>query len=99
MLWMHQAYWHMPVQNGMGAPALDYHVCHRGQYAGVETKAPGKRPTARQLATMRGIHRSGGTVVLIDGRNLSELGDWLAAPAAGLLIGITREELYGDESK
>ena len=70
------AYWHMPVQNGLGKPALDFHVCHRGRYAAVEAKAPGKKPTPRQVITMDEIVRAGGRVFLIDG-DLTELDNWL----------------------
>jgi hypothetical protein len=77
------AYWHKPVMNGMGAPALDYHVCHRGYYAGIETKAKGKLPTPRQIRTMREIIKAGGSIFLIDevgGPDHQELIKWLINP-------------------
>lgn len=73
------AYYHCPVQNGMGAPALDFHVClpvkitqamvgkTMGLYLGIETKAPGKKPTARQLLTIKEITAAHGEVAIIDG--------------------------------
>jgi len=73
------AYYHCPVQNGMGAPALDFHVCLPvkitpdmvgktvGMYLGIETKAPGKKPTARQLLTAKEITAAHGEVAIIDG--------------------------------
>ena len=73
-----QAYWHMPVQNGMGSPALDFHVCLPvvitqdmvgktvGLYVGVETKAPGNKPTARQQMTMAEIQRAHGIALVIE---------------------------------
>lgn len=79
-----QAYWHMPVQNGMGAPALDFHVCVPivitqamvgktiGVYVGIETKAPGKHPTPRQLRTMREIEDAGGVALCVDQQNINE---------------------------
>lgn len=76
----HGAYWHMPVQNGMGSPALDFHVCHNGRYAGIETKAKGKHATERQLRTMREMRRAGGSVFLIDdpvGQDMAALISWL----------------------
>ena len=39
-------YW-MPVVGGMGSPFLDFVICYRGQFFGVETKATGV-PTPRQ---------------------------------------------------
>ena len=45
LLKAHGAYYHMPVQNGMGAPSLDFIGCHRGLYYGIETKAGNKQPT------------------------------------------------------
>jgi hypothetical protein len=69
-------YWHCPVQNGMGAPSLDFVCCYRGLYVAIETKALGKRPTPRQLLTIEEIEKSGGKVFVIDG-DLAELEGWL----------------------
>jgi hypothetical protein len=77
LLRKYRAYWHMPVQNGMGAPALDFHVCHNGRYLGIEAKAPGKEPTPRQLITAREITEAGGVVFFCDGTNLDNLELWL----------------------
>jgi hypothetical protein len=80
------AYKHMPVQNGMGEPALDFHVCHRGMYAAIETKAPGKKPTPRQMQTIRKVVASGGSVFVIDstdGPIWPQLIMWLAFPTPG----------------
>lgn len=72
----HGAYWHCPVQNGMGAPSLDFICCFKGKYFAVETKAPCKKPTPRQKITISEIERAGGKVFVIDG-DCSELDDWL----------------------
>jgi hypothetical protein len=72
----HGVYWHCPVQNGMGAPSLDFVCCHRGLYFAVETKSPGKKPTPRQLLTIADIELTGGKVFVIDG-DTTELDDWL----------------------
>lgn len=73
------AYWHMPVQNGMGSPCLDFACCVPivitsdmvgrtvGMYVAIETKAPGKKPTPRQLATKTAIEAAHGKVLVIDG--------------------------------
>jgi len=70
------AYYHMPVQNGMGAPTLDIIGCHYGRYFGIECKAPGKTPTPRQQNTMDAIRNAGGKVFIIDG-DIDELVRWL----------------------
>lgn len=61
------AYSHMPVQNGMGAPSLDYVACYKGLFLGIEAKAPGKKPTDRQVRTMSQMRNAGGYVFVIDG--------------------------------
>lgn len=65
LLKAHKVYYHMPVQNGMGAPSLDFICCHCGQYIAIETKAPGKKPTARQEITMNEIAFAGGFVFVV----------------------------------
>lgn len=79
-----QAYYHCPVQNGMGAPALDFHTCIPivitpamvgktiGVYVGIEAKAPGKQPTPRQTRTMSDIQDAGGIAICVDQHNISE---------------------------
>lgn len=74
------AYYHMPVQNGMGSPSLDFIACHHGRYLAVEAKAPGKKPTTRQLNTMRKIAAAGGAVFVVDderGESIANLIGWL----------------------
>lgn len=58
-------YYHMPVMNGMGAPTLDFICCYRGRYFAIETKAPGKKPTPRQLITIRDIEQAGGWAFVV----------------------------------
>ena len=78
VLKQHNAYWHMPVQNGMGSPSLDFVVCHRGRFCGIETKAGSKRPTPRQETTMRQMEEAGGFVLLVNEvEGLNELESWL----------------------
>ena len=74
----YKAYYFMPVQNGMGAPALDFHCICNGVGFCIETKAPGKKPTARQAATILKISAAGGKCFVIDGdESLQELREWL----------------------
>lgn len=71
-------YWHMPVQNGMGSPSLDFICCARGYYLAIETKAPGKKPTPRQEATIREMTKAGAFVfVVADDEDLARLAAFL----------------------
>ena len=70
------AYYHMPVQNGMGMPTLDYIGCFKGKFFGIETKAPGKHPTPRQEITIGHMKQAGAMVFVIDG-DTSALLMWL----------------------
>lgn len=60
------AYWHCPVQNGMGAPSLDFVCCFRGRYFAIETKAGNKQPTPRQESTIDTIRKAGGLAFVIN---------------------------------
>lgn len=73
-------YWHMPVQNGMGAPSLDFICCVSGYFLGIETKAGNKLPTERQKMTMREIEAAGGKTLLInETQGWEELESWIKA--------------------
>lgn len=61
------AYYHMPVMNGMGAPTLDFVCCYHGFFIAIETKAPGKKPTPRQLLTMADMEAAGAFVFAVAG--------------------------------
>jgi len=58
-------YVHMPVQNGMGKPSLDFVGCFWGFFFAVETKAPGKVPTERQEQTIADMRAAGAKVFVI----------------------------------
>lgn len=75
------AYYHMPVQNGMGAPTLDFIGCYYGHFFAIEAKAPGKKPTARQELTIRTMTQAGAAVFIIDG-DVMALDAWLKAVKA-----------------
>lgn len=73
-------YKYMPVPSGFGVQTLDYLICYNGKFAAIETKAPGKKPTAIQQNVIRDILTAGGTVFVIDGEDCDgfrELRDWL----------------------
>ncbi len=56
----------MPVQNGMGAPGLDFFCCINGTFVAIETKAPGKTLTPRQETTVAAIEAANGVVFIVD---------------------------------
>lgn len=71
-------YWHMPVQNGMGSPTLDFVCCAEGKYFAIETKAGNGAPTPRQLHTIAEMEKAGAKVFVVNevsGGN--ELVEWL----------------------
>lgn len=51
-----------PVQIGYGKRALDYICCIAGRFVAIETKAPGKQPTAIQRVTSLDMFQSGAMV-------------------------------------
>ena len=72
-------YYFMPVQTGYGSPTLDYLGSSRGRSFAIETKAPGKKPTLRQLAIIREMEMAEMKVFVIDGQpaQYEELRLWL----------------------
>ena len=69
-------YQFMPVQNGMGAPGLDFFLCIHGKFFAIETKKRGvgfvsweendKKATERQLITMNEVRNAGGAAYVVD---------------------------------
>jgi hypothetical protein len=57
----------MPVQNGMGAPGLDFYLCAGGWFIAIETKKPGGKLTPRQEQTKADIEAADGLVFVVDG--------------------------------
>jgi hypothetical protein len=66
LLKKYNAYWHCPVQNGMGSPSLDFICCIRGKYFAIETKAGNKKPTPRQETTISEIQKAGGHAFVVN---------------------------------
>lgn len=56
-----------PVPYGYGESHLDWVGCVCGIFVSIETKAPGKRPTPRQVKRIRDVKEAGGIAVVIDG--------------------------------
>lgn len=82
LLTSHGCYQFWPVQMGYGAPCLDCVGWHKGYAFAIETKAPGKKPTKRQLATAEKMTAAGAPVFIIDGTesdDWSRLEAWLAS--------------------
>ena len=74
-------YYAMPVMVGMaqnGTP--DFLVCHRGYFAGVEAKAGKGEPTKLQLFRLKEILDAGGSALVINEDNMSDLEAWLTTP-------------------
>jgi hypothetical protein len=77
----HLIYWHKPVQNGMGAPTLDYIGCSYGRYFAIEAKAPGEKPTLRQELTMAEIRGAGGQAFVVsEDIHINEFVRWAQEP-------------------
>ena len=57
-----------PVPSGYGPSSLDCLVCYYGIFIGIETKAPGGKPTPRQEFTISQINAAKGVTLTIDGR-------------------------------
>jgi len=65
-----------PVQNGMGAPGLDFFLCIHGKFFAIETKKRGVgftsweandlKATDRQLVTMNQVRSAGGAAYVVD---------------------------------
>jgi len=65
------AFYHMPVQNGMGEPTVDFVCCLRGHGFLIEAKSPGGKLTARQEITFQKYQAAGGATFLMDGSEQS----------------------------
>lgn len=76
------AYYHMPVQNGMGKPSLDFVCCHKGRFLAIETKTEKGDLTLRQKMTMDEMQKAGAVVLVIrgvsDGEGFALLAAFLA---------------------
>jgi hypothetical protein len=60
-------YYDMPVPMGFGRATLDFTGCYNERYFAIETKADGKKPTPRQLATIAKMRDAGAAVFVISG--------------------------------
>ena len=70
-------YYYMSVPYGYGKPTLDYLGFIYGQGFAIEAKAPGKKPSARQVSTIQEIRNSGAVVFVVDSiEALADFNDW-----------------------
>ena len=65
LLKKYAAHFFMPVQSGYGGQSLGFLCCHKSRFFAVETKAPGKHMTARQVLVREDIQAAGGVVFVI----------------------------------
>ena len=73
------AWYFLPVSLGLGAHGIpDFIGCYKGRTFGIETKAPGKKPTALQLRQKGLIETAGGAWFLVDGEDsLQRVQQWM----------------------
>lgn len=88
-------YTFMPVQNGMGSPALDWFCCIKGCFVAIETKVPGKKLTDRQRTTAMEIKRAHGTVFVI--RDQEDINHMIGHLANGVLFQATIYDKLWDD--
>jgi penicillin-binding protein-related factor A (putative recombinase) len=77
------AYYHMPLQNGMGGPTLDFICCYNGMYFAIEAKAPDGKITLRQQHTIQQMRDAGAVVFVVYG-DTHELENWLGQHLLGV---------------
>jgi hypothetical protein len=70
---LHHGWYYMPVQNGMGVTSIpDFLGNYMGKFFAVETKAPRKKPTARQQMHIDAISKTHGLTFVIDSKESVE---------------------------
>lgn len=70
----HNAYYVMPVSNGMGVHGVpDFLICAGGRFIAVEAKAGDNKPTALQESHLQKIRDKGGIALVIRETNMHEL--------------------------
>lgn len=86
-------YWYMPVPMGYGKSTVDFLVCYRGHFIGIETKNPAvKDVSVPQARAMKEITAAGGTAWMENSTGLEEtkrqfklLDEWLEARSFSIL--------------
>lgn len=80
------SYW--PVPSGYGESHLDCILCVNGLFVCIETKAPKKKPTPRQIDRIRRVNNANGIVLVIDGTSNTTTYEQLDALLGELTKGI-----------
>lgn len=76
----------MPVQMGMGIPALDYLLCVNGRFIVIETKVKGKTLSPRQEVTKAAMEAARAKVFVVDDdKSLAVAMEWINACASNNL--------------
>ena len=74
------AYYFFPATGGFGRSGVpDIVCCYKGYFIGIECKAGKNTTTALQDKELSAIRFAGGTALVINGDNLHEVGNLLAA--------------------
>lgn len=69
-----KAYYFFPATYGYGRSGIpDVIICYRGRFIGVECKAGNNKPTPLQLRELAAIEAAGGTSLVVNETNLSDL--------------------------
>lgn len=72
-----QGFYWMPVPSGYGVSYLDYIGHYKGKFFGIETKAPGEKPTPRQNQAIELTYGTGAVAFVIDElKDLEEIRQW-----------------------
>lgn len=72
-------WYYMVVSAGYGAPSLDFLCARNGRMFAIEAKAKNKKPTPRQLITIREMEKYNIPSRVEDGSTLGELKLWILA--------------------
>lgn len=71
-------YYFFPATGGFGKSGVpDIVICFKGHFVAIECKAGDNKPTALQEMNMKKIRESGGSTIVINEANLSDVEDWL----------------------
>lgn len=92
------AFMFMPVQTGFGRKTVDYIGFRNGGAAfAIETKAPGEKPTDKQIEELRTVLAKGGAAFVVDsttGVDIWLLERWLSAGSRSTTLrGMAQREM------
>jgi Holliday junction resolvase len=71
-------YYFYPATGGFGKSGVpDIVICFKGHFVAIECKAGDNKPTALQEMNMKKIRENGGSTIVINEANLSDVESWL----------------------